>query len=137
MAQFDWIEYTEAVAADILGEPNAEMSRPPGDVRFGRHGSVSLNYATGRWFDFENDRGGGVRELIRVYKKIDDRDAAIVYAQECRQNFENGKKPRSNENAGSNRHHQRELAATYSYCDASGQVAFEVVRFVFKQASGG
>ena len=33
-------------------------------------------------------------------------------------------------------HHQREVEATYPYCDASGQVAFEVVRFVFKQVDG-
>ena len=96
--EFDWAAHTEAVAADIFGEPNAEMSRPPDDVRFGNHGSVSVNYTTGQWYDFENERGGGIKELIRVYKEIDDRDAAIAYAEECQQNFENGGKPRSNGN---------------------------------------
>ena len=109
------------------------MSRPPDDVRFGNHGSVSINYTTGQWYDFENKRGGGIKELIRVYKEIDDRDAAIAYAEECRQNFENDEKPRPNGNAKGGQHHQREVEATYSYCDASGQVAFEVVRSVFKQ----
>ena len=88
--QFDWASHTEAVAADIFGEPNAEMSRPPDDVRFCNHGSVSVNYTTGEWYDFESERGGGIKELIRVYKEIDDRDAAIAYAEECQQNFENG-----------------------------------------------
>src|SRR5262245_12913001 len=32
---------------------------------------------------------------------------------------------------------QQEVEATYSYHDASSQVAFEVVRFVFKQVGGG
>ena len=109
------------------------MSRPPDDVRFGNHGSVSVNYTTGQWYDFENERGGGIKELIRVYKEIDDRDAAIAYAEECQQNFENGEKPRPNGNAEAGQHHQREVEATYSYCDASGQVAFEVVRYVLKQ----
>src|SRR5690349_414192 len=81
--QFDWAAHTEAVVADIFGEPNAEMSRPPDDVRFGNRGSVSIKYVTGQWYDHENKRGGGVRELIRVYKEIDDRDAAIAYAEDC------------------------------------------------------
>jgi hypothetical protein len=68
--EFDWAAHTEAVAADIFGEPNAEMSRPPEDVRFGNHGSVSVNYTTGEWYDFENKRGGGIKELIRVYKGL-------------------------------------------------------------------
>jgi hypothetical protein len=76
---FNWADHTEAVAGDILGKPNSAMSRPPEDVRFGQHGSVSLNYNTGQWFDFENNRCGGVRELIRVYKDIEDRDTAIAY----------------------------------------------------------
>src|SRR5690349_14416270 len=52
--EFDWAAHTEAVAADIFGESNAEMSRPPDDVRFGNHGSVSINFTTGQWYDFEN-----------------------------------------------------------------------------------
>jgi hypothetical protein len=41
--QFSSSNHTEAVAGDILGKPNSAMSRPPEDVRFGQHGSVSLN----------------------------------------------------------------------------------------------
>ncbi len=131
--QFDWAAHTEAVVADIFGEPNERMSRPPDDVRFGNRGSVSINYTTGQWYDFENKRGGGIKELIRVHKEIDDRDAAIAYAEECRQNLENDEKPRSNGIVITGQRHQREVEATYSYCDASGQVAFEVVRSVLKQ----
>ena len=134
--QFDWASHTEAVAADIFGEPNAEMSRPPDDVRFCNHGSVSVNYTTGEWYDFESERGGGIKELIRVYKEIDDRDAAIAYAEECLQNFENGAKPRPN-GGGGGQHHQQEIEAIYQYTDTSGQTAFEVVRFVFPQIRGG
>jgi hypothetical protein len=54
---FDWAEYTEAVAANIFGACNEEMSRAPDDVRFGNHGSVSVNYMTGQWYDHENERG--------------------------------------------------------------------------------
>ena len=103
LEHFDWAAYAEAVAADIFGACNEEMSRAPDDVRFGNHGSVSVNYMTGQWYDFENERGGGIKELIRVYKEIEDRDAAIAYAEQCRENFENGEKPRPNGNAGKRR----------------------------------
>ena len=59
--EFDWAAHTEAVAADIFGEPNAEMSRPPDDVRFGTHGSVTVNYTTGQWYDFETSAAVGSR----------------------------------------------------------------------------
>jgi hypothetical protein len=134
--QFNWVEHMEAIAGDIFGESNSVMSRPPEDVRFGQHGSVSVNYNTGQWFDFENKRGGGVRELIRVYREIEDHDAAMLYATACRDNLQNGQNPRSNGNAGTNQQHQREVQARYPYHDASGQVAFEVVRYVFRQNDG-
>ena len=92
---------------------------------------------TGQWYDHENGRGGGIKELIRVYKQIDDRDAAIAYAEQCQQNFENGEKPRPNGNAGNGQPPQQEVEATYSYHDASGQIAFQVARVVFKQPRRG
>jgi hypothetical protein len=80
---FDWAAHAEAVAADIFGACNEQMSRPPEDVRFGNKGSVSVNYITGQWYDFENQRGGGVKELICVYKDTDNRNEAIAYARQC------------------------------------------------------
>jgi hypothetical protein len=144
--QFDWVDYTEAVAADIFGACNETMSRPPEDVRFGNKGSVSVNVTTGIWYDHENERGGGIKELIRVYKEIDDHGEAIAYARECQQQFENGglsSKPSSSEktpeprpNSGNGQTRQ-ELEAAYPYHDAAGQVAFEVVRYIHRQADGG
>jgi hypothetical protein len=132
--QFDWAAHIEAVAANIFGSCNTEMSREPEDVRFGGHGSVSINYETGIWYDHEGKRGGGVRDLIRDYKKIEDRDAAIAYAEECQRHFENGGRPKKN--GGSSQYHE-ELEAIYLYRDASGNLAFEVVRFVFRLPGGG
>src|SRR5262245_33878906 len=108
--EFDWAAHAEAVAADIFGECNAEMSRPPEDVRFGNQGSVSVNFTTGQFYDFENERGGGIRKLIHLYKGIDDRDAAITYAEECRRNFENGTSRNSN---GGGQPQEREIEVTY------------------------
>ena len=139
---FDWAAHTEAVSADVFGPCNEQMSRPPEDVRFGNKGSVSVDYTTGRWYDFENQRGGGVKELIRVYKEIKNRDEAIAYAKQCL----NGRETASaNGNAGEkhrthskgNKNGQRdEREATYPYRDAEGRVAFEVVRYVFRLPDG-
>jgi hypothetical protein len=138
---FDWVGHIEAVADHILGLRNEQMSRPPDDVRFGNKGSVSINFTTGQWYDFEHERGGGVKDLIRVYANIEDRDEAIAYAKECL----NGGKPHAEGDAATSRQdgsgknqnkQQRKIEATYTYHDAEGQVAFEVVRSVFKQADG-
>jgi hypothetical protein len=61
MAQehFDWVEYAEAVAAEVFGACNGGMSRAPEDVRFGKQGSASVNYTIGKWSDFEKEHGGG------------------------------------------------------------------------------
>lgn len=55
-------------ALRLLGEPNPKLSRPPLDVRFGSRGSTAVNYKDGKWFDHENQVGGGVLDLIS--KKI-------------------------------------------------------------------
>jgi hypothetical protein len=135
--QFNWVDHTEPVANDVFGEPNNARSRPPDDVRFGQQGSVSVDYSTGRWFDHENNRGGGVRELIRIFKGIEDDAAAMLYAKECRENSQNNQNACPRGNAGANQQHQCEVEATYTYHYASGQVAFEVVRFVLKKTDGG
>jgi hypothetical protein len=158
---FDWSSYTEAVAAEIFGEPNLERSRPPEDVRFGNHGSVSVNYETGQWYDYENERGGGIKKLIQVYRGIDDHDAVITYAKECQEAFENGgslgagngespkadaaEPSRSNGasghgNGGAHQQQQpklqRKLEKTFQYHDESGRMVFEVLRYNFKHADG-
>jgi hypothetical protein len=134
----DWTQYAEAVAADIFGTPNEELSSAPDNVRFGNNGSVSINYTTGQWYDFENECGGGIKDLIREHKGIEDRTAALSYAEECLHNFENGSKPRTNGYAQATPPRQkREAEAIYPYCDASGQMVFEVVRVVFPLPGGG
>jgi hypothetical protein len=60
--EFDWADYIEAITADIFGAANDDLSRPPENVRFGNKGSVKVDYTAGTWWDFEKDRGGGVRD---------------------------------------------------------------------------
>ena len=63
----DFAALMEPVALKLLGEPNTNLSNPPRDMRFGSRGSMAVDYENGRWFDHENQVGGGVLDLI-AYK---------------------------------------------------------------------
>lgn len=52
------------VATHYWGDPNHSLSSP-NELRFGNHGSKSVNVQKGAWYDFEANIGGGVVELIR------------------------------------------------------------------------
>ncbi len=62
--RIDFAALMEPVALKLLGEPNAKLSNPPRDMRFGSHGSMAVNYESGEWFDHEAKIGGGVLDLI-------------------------------------------------------------------------
>src|SRR6476661_20988 len=93
---FNWAVYTEAVLSDIFEAPHDETSRPPEDVRYG---SVSVNCTNGLWFDSEHKLGGGLKDLIYLYKGIEDHDAAASYAKTCLQKFKNDRKASKNGNS--------------------------------------
>ena len=69
--RIDFAALMEPVALRLLGEPNPKMSKPPRDVRFRNHGSMSVDYENGRWFDHENKVGGGVLDLISHKRGFD------------------------------------------------------------------
>ena len=62
--RIDFAALMEPVAIKLLGEPNTKLSKPPRDVRFGTRGSMAANFEDGKWFDHENQIGGGVLDLI-------------------------------------------------------------------------
>lgn len=53
------------VAAHYWGQANAQLSTPNKELRFGRHGSKSVDLVKGTWFDHEENIGGGVADLIK------------------------------------------------------------------------
>ena len=61
--QIHFAELIEPVARRLLGEPNARLSNAR-ELRFGTHGSMSIDLKKGTWFDHEDDIGGGVIALI-------------------------------------------------------------------------
>ena len=62
--RIDFAALMEPVALKLLGEPNAKLSNPPRDMRFGSRGSMAVDYEGGKWFDHEAKIGGGVLDLI-------------------------------------------------------------------------
>ena len=71
---YDFEKLMSEVAKALLGEPSQRLTR--GDRwRYGSKGSMSVDVEKGQWFDFENDRGGGVLELIESELQTDRRGA--------------------------------------------------------------
>src|SRR5689334_24661432 len=51
------------VARYLLGEPNTAMSKQT-ELRFGAHGSLSVDLEKGVWHSHEDGSGGGALDLI-------------------------------------------------------------------------
>ncbi len=62
MQQIDWQRIAPEVALQLLGEPSSKKSH---EWRYGTHGSLVVNIDAGTWWDFENDLGGGLIDLIK------------------------------------------------------------------------
>jgi hypothetical protein len=54
----------EPVAHALLGAPNRRLSKET-ELRYGAHGSLSINITNNIWFDHEANEGGGVLALIK------------------------------------------------------------------------
>ena len=105
----------EDVVARLLGEPNHRLSKPPKDVRYGTHGSLSINLVKGVWHDHEANVGGGVIDLV-MRERDCSRGDAIAWLEQ-----NNLLQRRSTPFAP-------KLIATYDYTNESGGLLFQVVR---------
>lgn len=120
----DFSALMEPVALRLLGEPNHQRSHPPHDVRFGTHGSMSVNYETGEYYDHEAKRGGGVLDLV-AHKTGGNRTEAISWLRN--EGLLNGSiQPVATEAP------QAKIVATYDYIDEDGVLLFQAIRFAPK-----
>ena len=62
------------VATHYFGEINRALSTPGKELRFGSHGSKSVDLIKGTWFDHEQNVGGGAADLIKHMEP----DASVV-----------------------------------------------------------
>ena len=99
------------VARRLLGDPNKSLSSRR-ELRYGAHGSLSIDLETGTWFDHENQAGGGVVALIRRELKGANGTPAEWLKSELGIDLAGG-----------------QPVAEYPYKDERGNLLFEVVRF--------
>ena len=74
MQNIDWQRIAPEVARELLGEPKTTTSK---EYRWGSKGSLVLNLEDATWYDFENDTGGGIVDLIKHLNK----DVAVILKQ--------------------------------------------------------
>ena len=106
--------HIETVAKALLGEPNAKLSSAA-ELRWGSHGSMSVDLKKGTWFDHEAEQGGGVVDLLRR----DNPDA----------NINEKLKELGIDTGQTNGSAKASHVATYSYTDQDGVVTYEVLRY--------
>jgi putative DNA primase/helicase len=114
----DFARCMPAVAIELLGEPNKELSTRD-ELRWGTRGSMCVDCKKGTWCDHEaGGTGGGVLDLLKVKKGL-EKEGALAWLRE--------RKHLTDDDAGRPR-----IVATYDYTDATGELIFQVCRFMPK-----
>jgi AAA domain/Homeodomain-like domain len=132
--RIDFAVLMEPVALKLLGEPNAKLSNPPRDMRFGSRGSMAVDYEGGKWFDHENQSGGGVLDLI-AHKTGRNRGEALAWLK-TEGIYSSGptgagspSPSKSISGFGSAVLRTLNVVGIYPYSDENGELLFEVVRY--------
>ncbi|MDG2570617.1 hypothetical protein P7L87_23950 [Vibrio parahaemolyticus] len=109
------------VAQAVWGEPNNRLSTPGRELRFGSHGSRSVDLQKGTWYDHEADEGGGVLDLVKREKGLVN-GKAFDFMREIGVAIEK-QEPRPDPNTMESR-----VVASYDYVDEEGELLFQVLR---------
>lgn len=118
-------QHAEAVARRLWGDPNPHLSSKT-ELRFGAHGSRSVDLEKGCFYDHENEKGGGVLALIEAETKLRGAKAVEWLRQEVGADIEGAAEARPAQPKTSEK---RRIVATYDYVDEDGEVLFQTVRF--------
>jgi len=110
----------ETVVRALLGAPNPTLSSKR-ELRYGTHGSLSVDLTKGTWFDHEAGEGGGLIDLVKHHTGGTGQDASL-WLQEHGVLLGNHRPPAA----------RKTQVATYAYQDQTGTLLFEVVRFAPK-----
>jgi Protein of unknown function (DUF3987) len=108
--RIDFSAFCEAAAVKLWGEPSHKTDR---ELRWGNHGSRSLDRCSGVWFDHEANEGGSTVELLARELGIGFGECAAWLRGEGL----------LTESAFS------KVSTAYSYTDEGGGLLFQVVRF--------
>ncbi len=130
----------EPLARYFWGEPNEQHSKP-GELRFGTHGSKSVNLEKNVFHDHETSEGGGVIKLVQYAQGVEGRAPAHQWL--VQNGFVGGdrtktapvaklpppvpiKKPTEPKPKPGKK--PSRIVATYDYKDESGELLMQVVR---------
>ena len=110
--------YMEQVARHYWGEPNAKLSSRH-QLRWGTHGSKSVDLRKGTWFDHEEQEGGGVTHLVRSREGASLSSIADILQRKfgIDKKTEEAIMPRSF------------VSKCYDYYNADGVLSYQVQRF--------
>ena len=118
----------QAVATRLLGEPNKAHSNPT-QMRFGNHGSLSIDLEKGVYHDHEAGEGGGVLDLIitNVPSVKSSLEARKWIEQEI--GFDSAPPPVANGALNIKRPSVRTEVGRYEYLNADKTLAYTVVKY--------
>jgi hypothetical protein len=74
MSDIDFAALIDPVARKLWGEPNTALSSTK-NLRWGTHGSKSVDLGRGVWHDHESNEGGGTLDLVKRETGHADKDA--------------------------------------------------------------
>lgn len=141
----DFAHLIGQVARILLGEPNARLSSAH-ELRYGQHGSLSVDLIKGVWHDHETGEGGGAFDLVARETKCPISESPDwcrnhgCQIDDDRSYHGNGA-PRAKTNGANGAHaahgtqktkEQRRQDKIFLYVDMAGDVRFEVLRYVPK-----
>src|SRR5262249_54257995 len=113
----------------FFGEPNNHLSRA-NELRFGTNGSLKVDLKLGTWFDFEENEGGGVLDLIK-------RQLFFTTSRECFAWLEHEGLWKGNGKSGrDNLGWERVVVDTFYYHDRDGVLRYKIERIEFRKPDG-
>jgi hypothetical protein len=111
-----------AVARKFLGDPNLSLSSAA-ELRFGQHGSLSVDLEKGVWADHEAKTGGGVLDFLVEREKMQKGEALDWLRENVAPDLEDRRV------ANDALLPKARMVAAYDYVDEYGEVLFQVCRY--------
>ena len=141
--------HAAAVARELFGAENKDLSTPNKELRFGKHGSLSVDVEAGRFYDHERAEGGGVLWMIeRETGATVEGGHAVQWMRDHGYYLPDDGPPAPAPKAKSGGRYDvhgnwlppavpdgGELTKVYDYVDAAGVLAYQVCRFDWPDAA--
>jgi 5S rRNA maturation endonuclease (ribonuclease M5) len=138
-----YCELIGPIARHFWGDPNEQLSKPS-ELRFGSHGSKSVDLEKNLFFDHEADEGGGVIKLVQYGTGIKERGAAHQWllqngfigndrastpaGREVMQVMKSCPAPAKSAPAPKASKAPTKIVSTYDYRNEQGELLMQVVR---------